>query len=562
MPENLSKDNTLYLGICMAGAVSAGAYTAGVMDYLIEALDEWDKRKKANAPNTPSHNVVIPVMGGASAGGMTAIITAAALNNPITPIKEPLSDIMAERPENKLYHSWVDLIKTDMFPEMLNTADMKEEGIISLLNSSFIDKVADRAIAINKDAWRPIPSYFSPDLKIFTTLTNLAGFSYNTGFNAGITSDKYYMTIHNDFACFKMNGKEEDSTEEDGWMHLDFKKETNIDVAKNAAMATGAFPVGLKSRKLLRKWKHVNKIRWDSDIKNQNPIVLDDCDTLNVDGGMINNEPFEKVRDVLNDITGETAKENQDEKVFHSTILMVDPFPSSKPGEFKANQKLFPVIGLTFGAMMNQMSAKPGQIAAALSSRYSGQFLIAPSRKRPRLDNGQEEDVAGDRAIACGALGGFSGFMSKEFRIHDYFLGRFNCEKFLRTYFTISEAALNANPIFSEGYKNVDKNLYKTEKGTYQIIPIFSPAPPKDHLPLPVFSSGTKWPVMQDKTVEAFRPMIKDRVQTLILNLVKLSGITKALMWIGAKVVLNRTITNAAMGTIKKSLNKHQLLKM
>jgi hypothetical protein len=30
--------DTFYVGLCMAGAVSAGAYTAGVMDYLLEAL--------------------------------------------------------------------------------------------------------------------------------------------------------------------------------------------------------------------------------------------------------------------------------------------------------------------------------------------------------------------------------------------------------------------------------------------------------------------------------------------------------------------------------------------
>ena len=31
------------IGLCMAGAVSAGAYTAGVMDYLIETLDKWEQ---------------------------------------------------------------------------------------------------------------------------------------------------------------------------------------------------------------------------------------------------------------------------------------------------------------------------------------------------------------------------------------------------------------------------------------------------------------------------------------------------------------------------------------
>ena len=30
----------------MAGAISAGAYTAGVFDFLIEALDEWEKAKQ------------------------------------------------------------------------------------------------------------------------------------------------------------------------------------------------------------------------------------------------------------------------------------------------------------------------------------------------------------------------------------------------------------------------------------------------------------------------------------------------------------------------------------
>ena len=35
------------LGINMAGAISAGAYTAGVLDFLMEALEEWEKAKVA-----------------------------------------------------------------------------------------------------------------------------------------------------------------------------------------------------------------------------------------------------------------------------------------------------------------------------------------------------------------------------------------------------------------------------------------------------------------------------------------------------------------------------------
>lgn len=289
-------ENTFYVGLCMAGAVSAGAYTAGVMDYLMEALQEWQIRKDAKTPGTPAHNVVIPVIGGASAGGMTGIITAAALNNPIVPVTKPSGDLLAEHPENKLYHFWVDLLDHDMFPLLLKTDDIKNNEIISLLNSDFIDRIAEKTVKANKSKCQDLPAYFDKELKIFTTLTNLQGFAYNVSFNSSSKSDKYYMAIHNDYACFKLNSS---SKTEDGWMHLDFKNDINIEVAKNAAMATGAFPVGLKSRYLNRKSSHVNKIEWCTNVTTSDPVPGLEYETLNVDGGVINNEPFEKVRDVL-----------------------------------------------------------------------------------------------------------------------------------------------------------------------------------------------------------------------------------------------------------------------
>jgi len=564
-PTNTTADHTFYIGLCMAGAVSAGAYTAGVMDYLIEALQEWQKRKDAGLPNTPKHKVVIPVVGGASAGGMTGIVTAAALNNPITPVTEPSEDILAEHPENKLYHSWVDLLGPDMFPLMLQTNDIGKGGIISLLNSSFIEKVADRALEVNTANLQPLPPFFDSQLKVFTTLTNLQGFGYNVSFSSNIPSsksNKYYMAVHNDYACFKMHSASE---EEDGWMLLDFKKNINIEVAKDAAMATGAFPIGLQSRTLKRKSAHVNKIPWCTDITTNFPVEGIDCETLNVDGGVINNEPFEKVRDVLGQVTEQDKEEDyQDYDWFKSTVLLIDPFPSEKPGPFKADQKLLKVVGLTFSAMLQQMRAKPLKLADAMDSNKAGQFLIAPTRKRPRLD-GTMEEIAGDKAIACGSYDGFGGFLSKEFRVHDYFLGRFNCEMFLRNYFTLPAAALEQNSIFKEGYEGIDKEAFKgtaNEQGdTYQIIPIFTPKPAEGYFPIPVFSNGSNWPVIKEATIEAYRPLVSKRIQSLMINALKVNLFNKFLLWIGTKVVLNRVLTNAAMNSIKESLQKHQLMK-
>src|SRR5262249_25147896 len=88
---------TFRLAITMAGAASAGCYTAGVMDYLFEMLDLWEKAKrgehaalKAHKDKIPNHQVIIDAMGGTSAGGMTATMSAIyMLKGKINPVIEP-----------------------------------------------------------------------------------------------------------------------------------------------------------------------------------------------------------------------------------------------------------------------------------------------------------------------------------------------------------------------------------------------------------------------------------------------------------------------------------------
>ncbi|MCW3079968.1 patatin-like phospholipase family protein [Segetibacter sp.] len=555
MPENSSPDQNFYVGLCMAGAVSAGAYTAGVIDYLLEALEEWQKRKDEKVPGTPMHNVVIPVIGGASAGGMTGIITASVINNPIVHITKPSKDLLEEHPENKLYHAWVDLVCAEMFPMLLDTSDIKKGNITSLLNSSFIDKIANKVLRADKNRWLPTPSFFSKNLKVFSTLTNLRGFGYNIAFNAMENSGKYYMNVHNDYACFIL-----EDNDAEGWMPLDFKNDVNTSIAIDAAMATGAFPVGLTSRTLVREAKYLNQSPWCKEITEKFPITTETYESLNIDGGVINNEPFEKVRDVLIDKTKQDNEEEyQDFNKFRSTVLMIDPFPSKKPDEFKADKQIFKVAQKILGSFLDQMRAKPVNLTDAMDVTKAGQFIIAPTRTISK--NGENRSFAGDTAIACGSFSGFGGFVSKEFRVHDYFLGRFNCEMFLRNYFTIPLAAAENHEIFKNGYEGVNKELFKAEDGKIQIIPIFSPKPGDHYFPIPKFSNGTNWPTVTNKMVERFRPMIKKRVQALILNAASLSRLNTLLLWIGAKILINRQITNYFMTKIKTSLREHGVLK-
>src|ERR1700756_2958589 len=78
-----------YLGLNMPGTVSAGAYTAGVIDFLIEAMDAWYAERDRQTQQfgsdyekwtIPPHQLELSVMAGASGGGITAALTAAALN--------------------------------------------------------------------------------------------------------------------------------------------------------------------------------------------------------------------------------------------------------------------------------------------------------------------------------------------------------------------------------------------------------------------------------------------------------------------------------------------------
>jgi hypothetical protein len=546
----MKESDTFHIGLCMAGAISAGAYSAGVMDYLLEALEEWEARRGEDG--IPEHRVLISAIGGASAGGMTALMTAAAVNFPIGKVKLDPDNLLKEQPQNPFFHSWVDLTKEDMFAVMLDKSDLNEKEIYSLFNSNFIDEIANRTIRSNLKAWLP-KAYIPNNLKVFATLTNLEGFKAAIPFTSASGVQTYVISSHNDYGCFELNPIDPVST---GWIPLSFKDNINTTIAKEVAMATGAFPVGLRARKVSRPKKYIDQLSWLKDNIDASTIINEPYNTLNIDGGLINNEPFERVREILSGITGQHKTEEMNNyNVNKSTVILIDPFPSELE-KFNADDHLFKVVGSTFSAMLSQLRIKPKDLIDAMSTECAGQYLIAPTRC---IKNAEGEDVRteGSKAIAGGSFGGFGGFIDKEFRIHDYLLGRANCEKFLLDYFTVP--ADTNNPIFIKGYLNADRSKFTSLKTNgLQIIPIFKKR--VNPFPLAKFSSGTDWPVSSDRKINEYRPLIKKRIQSIILNANNWDFLTKALLWIGLKVVINRKVAGLVLGEIKKSFRKHQQL--
>ena len=160
------------------------------------------------------------------------------------------------------------------------------------------------------------------------------------------------------------------------------EEKLNSDIAANAAMGTGAFPIGLKARALARDSKYLNELDWLDYITKdaKNPFSPGLYESINIDGGMINNEPFENVRKVLTDITEQDNFDDfQSYNRFKSTILMIDPFPS-QTSELNPSTELKSVIGNTLGALIDQSRIKPTNLIDTNGSNRAGQYLIEPVR--------------------------------------------------------------------------------------------------------------------------------------------------------------------------------------
>ena len=194
------------IGLTMSGAISAGAYTAGVLDFLIEALDAWeDARNGPDADTVPGHRVGIKVMSGASAGAITAAIAAIALVDaePDGKRKAPgayVKDGFTYRCYlPKLYETWVvkptfvaetkgatdfltlsDLDAPDPATSLFATTgvpasgQLKQGTVASVLNARLLDEIANAALKVDRLIDRKRP-YISSKLHIYLTLSNLRG---------------------------------------------------------------------------------------------------------------------------------------------------------------------------------------------------------------------------------------------------------------------------------------------------------------------------------------------------------------------------------------------------
>jgi len=440
---------TFHLGLSMAGAVSAGAYTAGFVDYVLEALSEWEnaKQTQANNPNSniPNHNVIIDAVGGASAGGMVGMIATLALYSGNW---KPVKKVSNVKTGNILYDSWV-FLDDDLslyakesrgkatFEKMLDTSDINPEvGAPSLLNSNPIDAIAERVFnELPTDAsLDKLPEFISKDLRLLITLTSLRPLDYKVKMSRIKSkfldeTPSHRVSSHDVLAHFKLNY---DATKDKN-KYLPFHPHTlaSRSFLIKVTKATGAFPIGLKPRYFDDEFATSylnNSLKVRKSLIKDMDILIDAETTSNfqftaIDGGTINNEPFDEV---LRHLINKHGVPNLENPKF-GTVL-IDPFPSFFDSEVtdKVNYKVSSIMGIV-GALVPTIL---NQARNKQTDTYGVGLFKLMSFPR-KLKSGKME-IREHPPLATGALEGFGGFLDIKFRQHDFFLGRDNARNFLR----------------------------------------------------------------------------------------------------------------------------------
>jgi hypothetical protein len=255
------------IAVTISGAVSLGAYEAGVMYELLQALQVHNQANAA-AP------IVIDVLTGASAGGMTAVILAQKL------LFQP--DSLQEAMSNDLYLPWVKDI--DLSGLLDQNAD--ESAEMSILSSDLIETISKRylispyTVGLNMKSQAP-HSAVAPQIKLGLAMSNLNGIDYGLDLLSGGAMP---YTRFQDELKFDIDSTNPDHDSADFWEPI-----------RNAAVGCGAFPFAFRVKELLR---HV------SDYQNPKPLCFPPTGMqfAYTDGGILQNEPIGLAKQLVDEI--------------------------------------------------------------------------------------------------------------------------------------------------------------------------------------------------------------------------------------------------------------------
>jgi hypothetical protein len=464
--------NTFELALVLGGTVSAGAYTAGVLDFLFEALDEWTSRRDRK-DDVPQHRVQIRLISGTSGGGVNAAIAARALAYPLDPVSRG-TPVGSNAPTgNPFYDVWCRMLNLAGF---LETGDLRNARIQSVLNGAPIDQAAEHIAGYQNGPFMLRSYVGEPErnepMRVILTMTNLFGIPYRTVFSGNPPTVGETFVDHADHIRFAVLYPDQSRFEprpDETVLTFDatpMPRASSWDEFSMCARATAAFPMGFPARTLNRNNYRIAVIPSEGP-GNIYKVLTPDWDQLTVggvlpgnysfvavDGGATDNEPISLARTAL---CGITARNPRDAKQANRAVLLIDPF-SGEAGLGTPPGGIFSVATGTLNALLQQTRYDTADLVLAADPTVFSRFLISANR------DGQ----IGSKAIASGGLGAFIGFACPAFTRHDYLLGRANCQAFLQQSFGVDPT----NPVVSTTWTDQQKTDLAFVAGEQALVPL------------------------------------------------------------------------------------------
>jgi hypothetical protein len=251
------------LAITIAGAVSLGTYEAGVLYEVVDAIRQHNEK----LPPTSENRIVIDVLTGASAGGVSATVLAQKLFYESQKLDGPY--------ENALYQAWV----KDLDIQGLMHLQKGDDPWHAIFSSTYVDFISKRYLTQRYEGnVNPSNKHAAAgsEIRLGLALANLTGVNYERPM---LPEGTFTYTRFQDEMSRTI-----DSTTDNAafWEPL-----------RQAAVSCGSFPFAFSVRELTRR-----KAEYPPDA-----AILGDPVTFTfTDGGTFQNEPLGLAKNLVDQI--------------------------------------------------------------------------------------------------------------------------------------------------------------------------------------------------------------------------------------------------------------------
>ena len=312
------------LAITVAGAVSLGSYEAGVLYEIFHAIGQHN----ADPATSEADKIVVDVLTGASAGGMTATIATQKLLFEADALSGPYA--------NSFYRPWV----ADVNINSLLALQAGEEATQSIFSSNHVQDISRRYITQRYKSHVDIPRQKHPaaadTIQLGLALSNLNGVDYGVSVMPPVPNgpqQQFVYTRYQDELKISLRSDSRDGDDTlDTWEPL-----------RLACVSCGAFAFAFRVVDLVR---HASEYA-DSNLISK--ILPTDLFTY-TDGGTFQNEPLGMAKDLVDLVDNH---QNVDSRFY----LFVSPGGrgSTANRDFHEAQSDFLTTGqVLIGAIFNQ----------------------------------------------------------------------------------------------------------------------------------------------------------------------------------------------------------------